>query len=44
MSLNREIDIENVVYLHVRIIKYSAIKNEEFMKFLANGWNLKISF
>ena len=32
MSLNRGIDTENVVDLHNGV--YSAIKNNEFMKFL----------
>jgi hypothetical protein len=38
MSLNRAMDTENVVHLH-----YSAIKNNEFMKLLANGWIWRIS-
>ena len=32
MSLNRRMDTENVVHLHNGV--YSAIKNNEFMKFL----------
>jgi hypothetical protein len=36
MSLNRGMDTENVVYLH-----YSAIKKNEFMKFLAKWMDLE---
>jgi hypothetical protein len=35
MSLNRGMDTENVVHLH-----YSAIKNNEFMKFLGKWMDL----
>ena len=36
MSLNRGMDTENVVHLH-----YSAIKNNEFMKFLGKWMYLE---
>ena len=37
-SLNRGVDIENVVHLQIRILLYySAIKNNEFVKF-ASKW------
>ena len=37
MSLNRGMDTENVVHLH----NYSAIKNNEFMKFLGKWMELE---
>ena len=37
MSLNRGMDIENMVHLHNGILK--TIKNNEFMKFL-DKWTL----
>ena len=39
MSLNRGMDTENVVYLHMEY--YSAIKNNEFMKFLGKWVELE---
>ena len=39
MSLNGGMDTENVVYLHNEY--YSAIKNNEFMKFLGKWLDLK---
>ena len=39
MSLNREMDTENVVHLQMEY--YSAIKNNEFMKFLGNWMDLE---
>ena len=39
MSLNRGMDIENVVHLHMEY--YSAIKNNEFMKFLGKWMHLE---
>jgi hypothetical protein len=42
MSLNRGIDTENVVHLHIYTIEYySAIRNNEFMKFLGKWMYLK---
>ena len=41
MSLNGGMDTENV-YIYT-MSYYSATKNNEFMKCLANGWNWKIS-
>jgi hypothetical protein len=42
MSFNRGMDTENVVNLHngVLLLKTisTAIKNDVFMEFLANGW------
>jgi hypothetical protein len=40
MSLNREMDTENVVDLHNGVI-YSATKNNEFMKFLVKWMDLE---
>jgi hypothetical protein len=40
MSLNRGMDTENVVYLHNEY--YSAIKNNEFMKFLGKWMDLEV--
>ena len=37
MSHNKRMDIENVVYLHIGILYYSAIKNEDILSFQANG-------
>ena len=42
MSLNGGVDTEKMWYTYTMEC-YSAIKNNEFMKFLANGWNWKIS-
>jgi hypothetical protein len=39
MSLNREMDTENVVHLHKEY--YSAIKNNDFMKFLGKWMELE---
>ena len=39
MSLNRRIDTENVVHLHMEY--YSAIKNNEFMTFLGKCMDLE---
>ena len=39
MSLNRGMDIENVVHLHMEY--YSSIKNNEFMKFLGKWMYLE---
>ena len=39
ISLNKGIDTENVVYLHNGY--YSAIKNNEFMKFLDKWMDLE---
>jgi len=36
MSFNRGMDTQNVVHLQVEY--YSAIKNNDFMKFIGNGW------
>ena len=42
MSLNRGMDTENVVHLHNGVLlSYSAIKNNEFMKFLGKWMDLK---
>ena len=38
MSLNREMDTENVVHLHNGVL---AIKNNEFMKFLGKWMELE---
>ena len=40
MSLNREMDTENVVHLHKEY--YSTIKNNDFMKFLGKWMELEI--
>ena len=41
-SLNRGMDTENVVYLHNNTIKYySAIKNNDFMKFLGKSMEVE---
>jgi len=37
MSSNGGMDTENVVHLHNGV--YSAIKNNDYMKFLANEWH-----
>jgi hypothetical protein len=34
---NRGMDAENVTQLHMEY--YSAIKNNDFIKFLGNSWN-----
>ena len=39
MSFSRGMDTENVVYLHNEV--YSAIKNNEFMKFLGKWMDLE---
>jgi hypothetical protein len=39
MSLNRGMDTENVVHLHNEV--YTAIKNNEFMKFLDKWMDLE---
>jgi hypothetical protein len=39
ISLNREIDIENVVHLHMEY--YSAIKNNDFVKFTGKWMELE---
>ena len=39
MSLNRGMDTENVVHLHMKY--YSTIKNDEFMKFLDKWMDLE---
>jgi hypothetical protein len=39
MSLNRGMDTENLVHLHMEY--YSAIKNNEFMKFLGKWMDLE---
>lgn len=39
MSLNRRMDTENVIHLHNGV--YSAIKNNEIMKFLCKWMNLE---
>ena len=39
MSLNRGMDTENVVHLYMEY--YSAIKNNEFMKFLSKWMHLE---
>jgi hypothetical protein len=41
MSLNRGMDTENVVHLHNGVLLYSAIKNNEFMKFLDKWMELE---
>jgi hypothetical protein len=35
--------IQKILYIYT-MEYYSAIKNNEFMKFTANGWNWKISY
>jgi hypothetical protein len=39
MPLNREMDTENVIHLHNRV--YSAIKKNEFLKFLGKWMDLE---
>jgi hypothetical protein len=41
MSLNRGMDTENVVHLQNRILYYSVIKNNDFMKFLGKWMELE---
>ena len=42
MPLNREMDTENMVHLHNGLLlSYSAIKNNEFMKFLGKWMDLE---
>ena len=41
MSFNRGMDTENVVHFHNGAIHNSAIKNNEFMKFLSKWMGLE---